>query len=109
MKNFSIHDLRLVNPIAFVGREAHMRASHAQDVLDGARVFTSLHAALDKTDVTIGTTAQRALSATISNVKGTCALVFGREGTGLNNDELNRCDVVLTITASPVYPTLNIS
>jgi TrmH family RNA methyltransferase len=36
-------------------------------------------------------------------------LVFGREGTGLTNEELDLCDLIITIPASEEYPTLNIS
>ncbi|MDI3474025.1 MAG: hypothetical protein PWR30_348 [Candidatus Woesearchaeota archaeon] len=37
------------------------------------------------------------------------ALLIGREGDGLTNEELEQCDFVLTIPANPSYPTLNVS
>jgi tRNA/rRNA methyltransferase len=124
MKNFDLQELRLVNPVADIGGEARMRASHAQDVLDNARAFSSLGEALARTDVSIATTAQRTslvhkisrkpvtsreLAGKLAGVRGTAALVFGREGTGLNNSEIGLCDLTLTLSASPAYPTLNIS
>ena len=101
-----------------------MRASHAQEVLDATGTFPSLPEALTGADISVGTTAQRTstvyktlrkpvtlreLAAAIAGLNGKVALVFGREGTGLNNKELALCDLALTISASPRYPTLNIS
>jgi len=124
MMNFGITNLQLVNPTAHIGRTARLRASHAQAVLDSAKTFSSLGAALAESDMSIGTTAQRArsiyrilrkpitpadLAETLKSVKGIVALVFGREGTGLTNKELDECEVTLTIPSSPEYSTLNIS
>jgi TrmH family RNA methyltransferase len=41
--------------------------------------------------------------------KGKVALVFGRESTGLTRRELEYCDIIATIPASPEYPVLNLS
>ena len=124
MKNFDLQELRLVNPVATIGREARMRASHAQEVLDGTRIFMRLRDALAQVDLSVATTAQRTLSIhkisrkpvtpkelaeSLARVRGRIALVFGREGTGLNNGEIDLCDLTLTVPASPKYPTLNIS
>ncbi len=124
MKNFGITELRLVNPHANVGDEAHMWASHAQEVLDRAKVCSDLKTALKDANLSVGTTAQRATSLfrivrkpitptelveILDGVSGRLAIVFGREGTGLRNDELQLCDLTLTIQSSPHYPTLNIS
>ena len=126
MKNFNLRDLRLVEPVVGIGKEARLRASHAQEVLDKAQTLRTLDEALGDADVSVGTTAQRSrsvykilrkpvtprkLAENLRALEGTVALVFGPEGTGLNNDELEleKCDVILTIPASPVYPTLNIS
>ncbi len=101
-----------------------MRASHAQEILDTTRTFSSLEDALGEADISVGTTAlktssiykihrksvtPRELAETLTGVNGRAALVFGREGTGLRNNELDLCDLTLTIPASPKYPTLNIS
>ncbi len=124
MKNFGLKQLRLVRPRAKLGATARMRASHAQDVLNAVQVVPSLKRAIEDANLSAGTTAQRArslfrilrrplspetLSGNLAGVTGTVALVFGREGTGLTNAELDLCDMVLTIPASAEYPTLNIS
>ncbi len=124
MANFALNDLRLVNPIASIGKTAHARAGHAQDILDNLRLYPSLVEALKDSDLSVGTTAQRArslyrvlrrpsspreLGSVVRSAKGSVALVFGREGTGLTNRELDTCDMVLTVPASEEYPTMNIS
>jgi len=124
MRNFGLTDLILVNPLVTVGSLARARAGHAQDVLDQVRLSSSLKKAVRGTDLAAGTTAQRArspyrilrrpstpreFSERVRGVRGTVALVFGREGTGLTNEELDLCDLIITIPASEEYPTLNIS
>ncbi len=124
MKNFGLADLRLVNPVARLKRRAQMRAGHAQEVLANSQKFNSLSEAIADRDLTVGTTAQKArsqyrvlrrpaspkeLAEQLKNIHGTVALVFGREGTGLTNQELEHCDMAVTIPSSPDYPTLNLS
>jgi len=36
-------------------------------------------------------------------------ILIGREGSGLNNKEINLCDILVTIPASRKYPTFNVS
>jgi tRNA/rRNA methyltransferase len=124
MKNFGLADLHLVNPGATLTDIGKMRGAHAQDVLAELTVHKSLEAALGGVDLAVGTTAQRGFSevnllrrcispkqlgTVLTGTKGSVALVFGREGTGLNNNELGLCDVTVSIPASQEYPTLNLS
>ena len=41
--------------------------------------------------------------------KSKIGLLIGREGSGLNNKEIDMCDILITIPASKKYPTMNIS
>jgi TrmH family RNA methyltransferase len=124
MKNFGLKQLRLVNSIAETSSVARSRAGHAQDIMDNIEMHSSLIHAVKDADVTIGTTAQvshstctllrrpispRQLSDVLYHTEGNVALVFGREGTGLTNEELGICDVVVTIPASSEYGTMNLS
>jgi tRNA/rRNA methyltransferase len=124
MKNFGLSDLHLVNPAMGLGSSGRMRGGHAQDVLDSIVVHDSLSAALDGLDLSIGTTAQRGhssasllrklmtpeeLGTSLAGLSGQVGLVFGREGSGLNNHELSLCDAIVTIPTAEVYPTLNVS
>jgi len=49
------------------------------------------------------------LSGVVKSQAGTVGIVFGREGTGLTNAELDQCDATLTIPTSTAYQTLNVS
>src|SRR5437667_5763261 len=121
MKNFGLTSLRLVKPVADFGHDGRMRGGHAQDVLDSATVDDSLLEA-DGVDLSIGTTAQRALSSAnllrrpmtprelsmvLAQQAGTVGIILGREGTGLNNHELGLCDAIVKIPSSEAYYKLN--
>lgn len=124
MKNFGLCSLRLINPKASLGTDGRMRGGHAQEILDSVDVSTSLAEALRGIDLAIGTTAQRAhssvnllrrpmtprdLGGLLATLSGSVAIVFGREGVGLTNQELSLCDALVTIPASDDYATLNLS
>ncbi len=124
-KNFGFSELYLVNPKLELNKlsTAYGFAMHAKELIKDIKVVTSLKDALADVDAIIGTTAIPA--STISNplrfpippeelqnminLNGKTAILFGREGTGLTNEELNSCDTVVTIPADGEYPTLNIA
>ena len=124
MKNFGVKDLRVVNPVYKLGEVSRMFAAHATDVIDNAVVQGSLGEALSDIDISVGTTAR--LGESNRNVlRSTCdletaaerivssnskaAFVLGRDTTGLSNEELRLCDLIVTIPASREYSTLNVS
>jgi tRNA/rRNA methyltransferase len=124
MKNFGLSNLHLVNPLASLGENGRARGGHAQDVLDSARFDESLQDALEGVDLSVGTSAQRSFSeanllrkpmtvrelrSVVQTTSGTVGLVFGREGTGLSNEELGLCDGIVTIPTATEYQTLNLS
>jgi TrmH family RNA methyltransferase len=124
MKNFGFTELLLVDPPDLdPGGEAHGFAGHArEDVLPGA-TETTLEAIVE-TYYTVGFTAitnesganhvrypfvtPSALADELAGIDADAALVFGREDTGLSNDELARLDRVCSIPASAEYPVLNL-
>ncbi|HMK54836.1 MAG TPA: TrmJ/YjtD family RNA methyltransferase [Methanobacteriaceae archaeon] len=123
MKNFGLERLVLINPCN-IGEEAHYHAMHAQDVLDNCKTYPSLSQYLDEAeaDFLVGTTGTPGGSYNVSriavtpeklsyaiNLKSKIALIFGREGDGLTNHEIDLCDVVVTIPTSDEYPIMNIS
>jgi tRNA/rRNA methyltransferase len=124
MKNFGLSNLHVVNPRTVLGSNGRMRGGHAQDVLDSIVRHSSLEEALEGLDLSVGTTAQRSyvssnllrkpmtpkeLATVAKTQTGTVGVVFGREGTGLTNTELDQCDATLTIPACSEYQTLNLS
>jgi len=123
MKNFGVAELVLVNPCT-IGAEARKRAMRAVDVLDAARTVADLERALKDTDLVVGTSGIDTesekrfarISVTpwdfatrVAKTQRRVALLFGREDFGLLDRELLRCDLFVTIPASPDYPILNLS
>ncbi|MGQ9582453.1 MAG: RNA methyltransferase [Thermoplasmatota archaeon] len=123
MKNFGLRDLRIVQGPA-LRRQAWRRAMHGRDVLASARFFTSLEEALVDVDYVVGTSGvssrsdrghlrgavpPRYLASRVRRVGGRVALLFGRENFGLFNEELARCDILVTVPTHPDYTILNIS
>ncbi|MEM0121377.1 MAG: RNA methyltransferase [Thermoprotei archaeon] len=124
MKNFGFDELWFVNPLVDVKLLGSKTAMHALDVLHRAIITYDLDDALNDVDTVVGTTSVRPVSEknftrnyvtpkefaeSWSKTKGLTALLFGREGTGLNNAELDMCDFVVSIPTSEAYPALNIS
>jgi tRNA/rRNA methyltransferase len=118
-KNFGAEGLVLVNPKAnHLGSGAAVRSVHAFDLLKNARVVKSLEEAKRGFRYVVGTTAKTANEYNVNRshllleelelVEG-MALVFGRESSGLTNDELALCDAVAYIPTAPEYRTLNLS
>jgi tRNA/rRNA methyltransferase len=121
MKNFGVGRLYLVSPKCDM-RAASVYASHGSDVLERAEVVTL--AKVRRThDLLLGTTAIRARrGANVSRttvrpdeavarmmVAERTSMVFGRDTTGLTNEELALCDLVTTVETKTDYKTLNVS
>jgi len=122
MKNFDFKEMILINPKAdHLGREALDRATHAKDILKKAKVKDFSY--LKKFDYLIGTTAMlgsdyniprspltpEQLAEKVSNVNGNIGILIGREGAGLSNEEIKKCDFIVAIPTSGKYPTMNVS
>lgn len=122
MKNMGLGNLWLVNPVSFPDEASYARSSGASDVLDRARVVTSLDEALADCVLVMGTSArgrkvpwpvvappEAAVKAAEHATGGPVALVFGRENHGLSNDELQRCHYHIHIPSNPEYSSLNLA
>lgn len=123
MRNFGVDRLRLVNPTP-IGDEAYRRAMHGRDILERARVVSSLAAALRGVDLVAGTTGiatrsekkfvrialtPKQFARRVRALDGTLGLLLGREDFGLFEKELERCDLLVNVPANPRYPVLNVS
>jgi tRNA/rRNA methyltransferase len=119
--NFEVDELRLVAPRCdHLGMEARRMAVHGGWLLEQARLFPSLRAALTDCCRVVATSGRRAgeplplLAAEpalhwLAQANGTCALVFGREDRGLSNDELLQAGRLLTLGSGGAYASLNLS
>lgn len=122
MRNMGLSELWLVAPRRFPDPECSARAAGADAVLDAARVVATLDAALADCVAVYGCSARergipmptleprQAAAEIISTLPtGPVGLVFGRERTGLHNDEIARCRVQVAIPADPEFPSLNLA
>ena len=124
MKNMSLSKLYLVNPKTHPSAVATARASGADDILTNAVVCETLEEALADTHLVIGASArQRNVKWRQMDVVGACgeiqkttsvddqevAVVFGTENSGLSNEELDLCQILMTIPGNPNYFSLNVA
>jgi tRNA (cytidine32/uridine32-2'-O)-methyltransferase len=123
LKTMGLSDLVLVAPERFPDREANALAAGADDVLEAARVCTTLAEALGDCRLVLATTARRrsvpmpelspseAAQRIVAGQRegADVALVFGRERTGLENEELQLCHAAVRIPANPDYSSLNLA
>lgn len=122
MKTMGLTRLTLVAPEKYPSVEATARASGADDVLAQARIVGSLDEALAGCHLVFGASARqrtiawpqvdaRACAALAVGASATeeVAIVFGREQSGLTNDELERCHYLVHIPANPDFSSLNIA
>jgi len=122
MKNMGLSRLALVNPVEFPSGVAVGRAASALDVLEQAEVVDTLGEAIADCALVIGSSArsrslpwpmltpeQSAAKLVKESQSAQVALVFGREDSGLNNEELQLCHFHVQIPASPEYSSLNLA
>lgn len=122
MKTMGLSSLWLVNPVAYPNGKEEAMASGATDLLAAARVVTSLDEAVAGCGLVIGAsarsrtvpwpylTAERAASTALAQAANSeVAILFGREKSGLTNEELARCHFHVGIPANPEYPVLNVA
>ncbi|MFC4728158.1 RNA methyltransferase [Coralloluteibacterium thermophilus] len=122
MKTMGLSRLSLVAPSKFPHAEASAMAAGADDLMEAASVHADLPEALADCVTVFGCTARsrrvqlpeltpREAAGRILEAarQGPVALVFGRERTGLTNEELMRCDVAIHIPSDPTFSSLNLA
>ena len=123
LKTMGLSRLVLVAPEKAPNAESSALAAGADDVLEGAQVHATLAEAVADCRLVLGCTARsrrvslaelpprvaapRAVAAAADG--GEVALVFGRERTGLDNEELQLCHAAIHIPANPEYSSLNLA
>ncbi len=122
MMNMGLTRLVLVKPRHWPSQEAVSMAVSAASILDSAVVVESLEAAVSDCHVVIGTSARlRTMPVPLLDPSECAAkvlalpspqqvaLVFGREISGLTNEELHRCHYHVHIPVNPDYSSLNLA
>jgi len=122
--NFGVDELRLVAPRCnHLGEEARRMAVHGDALLEQARCYPHLAAALEDCRRVVATsgriereelplsTPAEALDWLLegNDTPQSTALVFGREDRGLSNAELLQAGRVLRIATGAAYASLNLS
>ncbi|HEX2139825.1 MAG TPA: RNA methyltransferase, partial [Woeseiaceae bacterium] len=122
MKNMGLADLALVAPRYFPHAEACARASGAEDLLASAVVTDNLVDAVRDCRFVAGASARArtidwpvlgprecAARLVAESSSGDVAAVFGPEKSGLTNEDLDRCQALLSIPADPAFSSLNLA
>ena len=122
MKTMGLSQLILVDPIEMPNGQAQALAAGASDVLANAKVVSTMNEAVGDCGLVVGTSARsRTLPWPMLNPRECgnklvneaanfpVALVFGRESSGLTNEELQLCHFHVQIPANPDYSSLNLA
>jgi tRNA/rRNA methyltransferase len=122
MKNFGITDLRIVNPRdGWPNSKAINMSVGASDVIHNAKIFSDIKSAIYDLELVYAATAaardmnkESVLSRDISTdlVRDNAdkiGFLFGRENSGLNNEEISYAHKILTIDTVKDFTSLNIA
>lgn len=123
MKVMGVSRLNLVSPQYFPHAEATAMAAGADDILARATVCQDLDEALAGCQLVLGASARlRTVSWPVLDARAAAqqsfaaaaggqqvAILFGREHSGLTNEELDRCQGLLHIPANAAYSSLNLA
>lgn len=121
MKTMGLDQLTLVAPKNFPSDIANAKAVGCVDVLEKARVESSLDEALSDSNIVIGFSARSRKSnipslsmeqlMTVLNKQKEhkASIVFGNEQSGLSNDELKLCNYLVSIPTHESYASLNLA
>jgi len=122
MKTMGFTSLRIVDSEAHLQPAARWVAHGAGDILDAVQTFSTLEQALADVDFIVATTARsrarfhyyctpQQLTEQLAERQQwvhQAALVFGREDSGLTNEELELADLLTGVPMVADYPSLNL-
>ncbi len=120
MKTMGLSDLRLIAPQRYPAPEAEWMATNAVDVLQAARIHSTLQESIQDCVGAFALSARpREWSPQVLDVRsaaaralasgGKVAFVFGNESAGLTNEELFACQFLVHIPANPEFSSLNLA
>jgi tRNA/rRNA methyltransferase len=124
MWNFGLRGLRIVNPRdGWPNPAAVAMASGAGSLLDEARIFNNTAEAVADLHMVFATTARpRELAKNVMTPERAMAharaligegkrvgILYGRERTGLENDDVVRANTVVTVPVNPAFASLNLA
>ena len=123
IKTMGFGKLRLVDPPGYPNEKVFHVAHGSKEVIEKALLFPTLQEALHDVDFAVASSAKKRavrydyhhasslaeiLEKKTASVKR-AAIVFGREESGLSNEEISLCDIISFIPMKAKYPSLNLS
>ena len=122
MKTMGLTDLVLIDPECEIDGKSVALSAGASDVLKNHKVYKTLDEGIADCGLVVGASArprtldwpmldprEMGVKAASESKKHKVALVFGRENSGLTNDELQKCHFHVFIPANPDYSSLNLA
>ena len=122
MKTMGISKLSIVGKTIYDSGKIKNLSVHSYEVYENSKRFDNLKKALENSVLSAGTTRRTGkkrkyisvspeeLSRKTSSIKsGEISIVFGRESSGLTSEELEECNIAVTIPSSPDSPSLNLA
>ena len=124
IKNMGFTNLSLINPKDFPNDDAFYRAKGAKDILENIKIYEDLSDALKDATLIFGTSARTrtipwptktsselsiVLKKALKSGNAKVCFVFGREISGLSNEELQMCDYHIKIPTDEDFSSINLS
>ena len=124
IKNMGFRNLSLINPKDFPNDDAFYRAKGAKDILENIKIYEDLSGALNEATLIFGTSARTrtipwptktsselsiVLKKALESSNAKVCFVFGREISGLSNEELQMCDYHIKIPTDEDFSSINLS
>ncbi len=122
LKTMGFNKLILVNPCDLQNEEVRMMAHRSLDIVEQAQIVEHFEQAIQNMRLTVATTmrkrhfkfpffspqqiAERLLPTALNHPVG---IVFGRESSGLTNEEILKCHLHSTIQTATQNPALNLA
>ena len=123
MANFGLKNLILINPPKLTN-EAYYQATHGKYIVENAKIYKTLDEFYQsqRIDFKVASTGMAGGSYNLNriplrpeelgkslNASNKIAILFGREGNGLTNKEIEDSDICVSIPTDPTYPIMNVS
>ena len=122
MKTMGLSHLTLVTHSTYDENRVRTLALHASDLWENRKEFTSLEEAISDSVLAVAATRRHGKYRKMSCVtpeelakrvtetpKGKISIVFGCESSGLTDQQVKLCSMVVTIPTSDAFPSLNLA
>tara|TARA_X000000368_G_C22798154_1_gene609010 strand:+ start:31 stop:774 length:744 start_codon:yes stop_codon:yes gene_type:complete len=124
IKNMGFQNLSLINPKNFPNDDAFYRAKGAKDILENVKIYEDLPSSIEDATLIFGTSARTRtipwptktsselstiLKKTLESSNAKICFIFGREISGLSNEELQMCDYHIKIPTDEDFSSINLS